>query len=61
MIELRDGSLRGGKMCRNANLFADIAIATGAEPAGAVLKYVGLAVLGREKTASGGQIVDPNE
>ena len=48
-------------MCRNANLFADIAIATGAELAGAVLKYVGLGFLGHEKTASGGQIVDPNE
>ena len=48
-------------MCRNANLFADIAIVTGAESAGAVLKYVGLGMLGGEKTASGDQIVDPNE
>ena len=45
----------------NATLFTDIATATGAEAAGAILKYVGLPAPGREKTASGDQIVDPNE
>ena len=46
---------------KKATLFADIATATGAEAAGAILKYVGLPAPGREKTASGDQIVDPNE
>ena len=45
----------------NATLFTDIATATRAEAAGAILKYVGLPAPGREKTASGDQIVDPNE
>ena len=46
---------------KKATLFADIVTATGANPAGAILKYVGLPVPGREETASGDQIVDPNE
>ena len=45
----------------NATLFTDIATATRAEAAGAILKYVGLPAPGRQKTASGDQIVDPNE
>ena len=45
----------------NATLFTDIATASRCESAGAILQYVGLPVPGREETASGGQIIDPNE
>ena len=50
-----------GARCVLATVFTDIATATCAESAGAILKYVGLPAPGREKTASGDQIVDPNK
>ena len=55
------GTPTGAETCGNGTIFTDIATATGAEPTGAILKYVGLPVPGREETASGGQIIDPNE
>ena len=42
-------------------LFAYFGAPSGAETAGAILKYVGLPPPGCEETASGDQIVDPNE
>ena len=55
------GSPTGPRCAENVILFTDIATTSGAEPAGANLKYVGLPAPGCEKTVPGDQIVDPNE
>ena len=56
-----DGSVTGAKMSGNVDLFTDHDSANRCIAAGAILKYVRLPVPGHEKTASGDQIVDPNE